>query len=328
MESRQLRYFARVAELGGFARAAADLNIAQSSLSQHVASLEAELRVRLLDRHSRGVTLTVAGNALLKRAKSILLEFDGIRADIRSLEQFPSGEVSIAALAAVAHILGPILLERFRVEMPQVRLVVREALPAQVHEWLITGRSEFAIQYSVEAHGAIEGVPLLRDKICVIGSKNLPPLPAKGVPLKQIDALPLVLPSSWHDIRRNLERVFHDNDVHVKVLAEVDSIAIVKQLVTRGYAYALLPRWAFFNELSQEQLYSVPLQGIHLWTELMLMWVRTKALSPAARQLRRVILEEVSKLVEKGWGEKISSADAESATSATRLSQPGARGRS
>jgi LysR family nitrogen assimilation transcriptional regulator len=309
MDSRQLRYFARVVELGSFMRAAEDLSIAQSALSHHVASLEEELRVRLLDRHSRGVTPTEAGNALLKRARAILLEFDGIRADVRSLEQFPSGDVSIASLAAVAHILGPILLERFRLEMPQIRLVIREALPAQVNDWLVNGRTDFAIQYTVDASGAIEGIPFLRDKIHVIGSKKLPALPAEGVSLKQLETLPLVLTSSWHHIRRDLERAFHENNIRVKVLAEVDSIAIVKELVARGYAYALLPRWAVFNELRRRQLKAVPLHGINEWTELMLMWVRTRTLSPAARELRRVVLEEVSKLVDEGWGEKVAIAN-------------------
>lgn len=305
MDSRQLRYFARVVELGSFMRAADDLSIAQSALSHHVASLEQELRVRLLDRHSRGVTPTEAGNALLMRAKAILLEFDGIRADIRSLEQFPSGEVSLAALASVAHILGPILLERFRVEMPQVRLVIREALPAQVHDWLVHGRTDFAIQYTIEPSGAIEGIPFLRGRLHVIGSKKLPPLPAKGVSLKQLEALPLVLTSAWHRIRRDLERAFHENNLRVKVLAEVDSVSIVKELVSRGYAYALLPKWAIFNEVRRRQLTAVPLTGVNESTELMLMWGRTRALSPAARELRRVVLEEVSKLVAQGWGEAI-----------------------
>jgi LysR family transcriptional regulator, nitrogen assimilation regulatory protein len=313
MDSRQLRYFARVVELGSFMRASEDLNIAQSALSHHVAKLEDELRVRLLDRHSRGVTPTEAGNALLKRAKSILLEFDGIRADVRSLEQYPSGEVSIAALPSVAQILGPILLQRFRLEMPQIRLVIREALPAQIHDWLVNGRSDFAIQYTVESSGAIEGIPFLRDKIHVIGSKKLPALPAEGVPLKQIETLPLVLTSSWHHIRRDLERAFHEHDLRVKVLAEVDSVAIVKELVGQGYAYAMLPRWAVFNELRRRQLNAVPLHGINEWTELMLMWVRSRALSPGARELRRVVLEEVSKLVDQGWGERVPIASVASA---------------
>jgi LysR family transcriptional regulator, nitrogen assimilation regulatory protein len=305
MDSRQLRYFARIVELGSFMRAAEDLHIAQSALSHHVARLEEELRVRLLDRHSRGVTATEAGEALLKRAKAIFLEFDSIRADVRSLEQYPSGEVSLAALPSVAQILGPILLQRFRTEMPEVRLVIREALPEQIHDWLMHGLSDFAIQYSVEESGTIDGIRLLRDQLHIIGSKKLPPLPATGIALKRIESLPLVLTSTWHFIRRDLERAFAEHDLRVRVLAEVDSVAIVKELVRQGFAYAVLPRWAVFNELRRRQLTAVPLQGASGWTELMLMWMRTRTLSPGARELRRVVMEEVKILVNQGWGEPV-----------------------
>ena len=60
MDLKQLRYFARVAELGSFTRAAAELRIAQSALSYQIGELEMELGVSLLNRHSRGVTLTEA----------------------------------------------------------------------------------------------------------------------------------------------------------------------------------------------------------------------------------------------------------------------------
>ena len=307
MDSRQLRYFARIVELGSFMRAAEDLCIAQSALSHHVAQLEHELRVKLLNRHSRGVTPTEAGAILVRRAQAVSLQFDSIRADIRSLEQYPSGEVSMVALPSVAQILGPLLLTRFRAELPQVRLVIREALPEQIHDWVLHGRSDRAIQYQVDASSGspIEGMSFLRDQLHVLGSSRLPRLPAAGIPLERLEAMPLVLTSAWHHIRRDLERMFHEKDMRVQVVAEVDSVAIVKELVRQGHAYGVLPRWAVFNELRRRQLTAVPLHGIDSWTELMLMWLRSRTLSPAARQLRRIAVEEISKLITQGWGNAI-----------------------
>ena len=70
METRQLRYFARVAEFGSFSRAADELKIAQSAVSHQILALEHELKVTLLERHSRGVMLTPAGALLLKQHKT------------------------------------------------------------------------------------------------------------------------------------------------------------------------------------------------------------------------------------------------------------------
>ena len=74
MDLKQLRYFARIAEFGSFTRAAAELRVAQSALSYQVGELEAELGVVLLNRHSRGVSLTEAGASVLERAHRVGVE--------------------------------------------------------------------------------------------------------------------------------------------------------------------------------------------------------------------------------------------------------------
>ena len=66
MDVKQLRYFVCIAEAGFLSGAAQQVNVAQPSLSQHVLSLERELGVRLLERSSRGVTLTQSGKVLLR----------------------------------------------------------------------------------------------------------------------------------------------------------------------------------------------------------------------------------------------------------------------
>src|SRR3954462_6188010 len=72
MELRHLRYFVAIAEERSFTRAAERLWIAQPGLSTQVRRLEAELGVKLFERHSRGVALTRAGELLLARARLAL----------------------------------------------------------------------------------------------------------------------------------------------------------------------------------------------------------------------------------------------------------------
>ena len=305
METRQLRYFARVAEFGSFSRAADDLKIAQSAVSHQILALEHELKVTLLDRHSRGVTLTPAGALLLKHVVAIFDQFDSIRSEIRAMGQYPSGEVSFVALPSIAQLLAPVLLRRFRDEHPQVRLVIREGLPVQIQEWILHGRTDMGIQYSVNQTGAIAGVSLVREQLHLIGSSRLPRLPVGGIRVQRLGQFPLVLTSTWHVIRRDLERAFAEHDVRSNVLAEVDSVAVVKELVRHGFAYGILPKWAVFQEVQQKQLVAVPIHGFSGWTELMLMWLKTRTLSPAACELRNVVLEETAKLCELGWGQSV-----------------------
>src|SRR6188508_2076465 len=82
-EIRQLRYFIAVAERGSVSQAAVDLHISQSALSETLRKLETELGVDLLERSSRGVALTSAGDALLAGARDAIERFDAALAAAR-----------------------------------------------------------------------------------------------------------------------------------------------------------------------------------------------------------------------------------------------------
>ena len=97
MDARQLSYFVRIVETGSMSHAAADLHVAQSALSLHVANLEHELGVALLIRRKRGVTPTACGELLFNRARSILNQFDNTVQEIRSYAASPAGNVTLLA---------------------------------------------------------------------------------------------------------------------------------------------------------------------------------------------------------------------------------------
>src|ERR1043165_3379733 len=100
MELHQLRYFAKVAELGSFTRAAAACYVAQPSLSQQIIKLERELKQPLFERLGRTVRLTEAGRTLKEHADQVLRLVD--EAKSRIVERADAGKLSIAAIPTVA----------------------------------------------------------------------------------------------------------------------------------------------------------------------------------------------------------------------------------
>ena len=82
MEIRELRAFIAVADEGSFSAAARKLHVSQSALSQTIRSLERQLGVRLLERHSGGVTVTDAGGLLLREARALLAQHDRMLAAV------------------------------------------------------------------------------------------------------------------------------------------------------------------------------------------------------------------------------------------------------
>src|SRR4051812_30166883 len=114
MELRQLRYFNAVAAQGSFTRAADELNLAQSAVSQQVRRLERELGVELLERTTRRVELTDAGEIVLTRATRILSEVDAVRSELDELRGLLRGSLVVGGVLPAGGIDLPALLLEFR----------------------------------------------------------------------------------------------------------------------------------------------------------------------------------------------------------------------
>jgi LysR family tcuABC transcriptional regulator len=104
MELRQLRYFVRIVELGSMGRAALDLNMVQSALSQQISRLEGELCTRLLQRTAKGAVPTEAGLAFFREAQLALRHAD--QAARAAQQARLTGTVSVGLSPTTASVLG------------------------------------------------------------------------------------------------------------------------------------------------------------------------------------------------------------------------------
>jgi DNA-binding transcriptional LysR family regulator len=125
-ELRLIRYFVAVAEEGNVTRAAERLHMAQPPLSTAIRQLEQQLGVALLDRTSRQVRLTTAGEQLLERGRELLAHADTVVGDVQAVERSPSGLLRCGLSPAARFDLAPELLERWSAAAPGVMLHTRE----------------------------------------------------------------------------------------------------------------------------------------------------------------------------------------------------------
>ena len=121
-EFAELRAFAAVAEQGNFARAAARLRLSPSTLSQIIRGLEARVGVRLLNRTTRSLSLTPAGERLLTRFKPAMAEMAAAVEDARALQGRPVGTVRLhSSRSATRQFVEPVL-GRFQAAYPDIVL--------------------------------------------------------------------------------------------------------------------------------------------------------------------------------------------------------------
>src|SRR5262245_60831031 len=121
---RDLHLFLEVVQSGSMAKAAAKLGVSQPAVSEVIAALEHVLRVRLLDRSSRGVEPTVYGRALLDRAIAAFDELQQGILDIEALADPSAGAVRIGCAESVASAILPPIIQRFSKQYPRVVLQV------------------------------------------------------------------------------------------------------------------------------------------------------------------------------------------------------------
>src|ERR1700729_3067440 len=155
MELRQLRYLIALAEELNFTRAAASEHIAQPALSQQIRKLEDEVGVALVERTTRHVSLTEAGQLLVVRARRILAGLACAPSELGALRGIDPGHVTIGAI----HTMGPIdlslALTEFHSRYPQVALSVREHTSDECAELLRIDEVDLAflsVTERVESH--------------------------------------------------------------------------------------------------------------------------------------------------------------------------------
>jgi DNA-binding transcriptional LysR family regulator len=140
VELRHLRYFVAIAEEQSFSRAAERMWIAQPGLSTQIRRLEAELGVRLFERHTRGVRLTQAGEVFLERARTALAAAETAAATGRDVKAGVVGRLRLGVATEAHSSAASGLLHRFSRERPGVELSVLEAYGGMLWRELRDGR--------------------------------------------------------------------------------------------------------------------------------------------------------------------------------------------
>ncbi|MBI2771272.1 MAG: LysR family transcriptional regulator [Burkholderiales bacterium] len=255
MDLKQLEYFVRVAELGSFTRASGVLDIAQPALSRQVRLLEVELRQNLLLRNGRGVTTTEAGKLLLEHGRGILHQLERAREDLGRVRGALAGRVAVGLPPSIAKIMTVPLTRAFRKRLPSAALSISEGLSMSMQESLLTGRLDIALLYNPTPSPQLETVPLLDEDLYLVSPRS-GKARVTAMTLKEVAALPLVIPSRPNAIRMVVETQMASIGCKPVISLEIDGIAAILDLVADGEGHAILPRYAVSTS-AQPKLFQV-----------------------------------------------------------------------
>lgn len=295
MELRQLRYFVRVVELGGMGRAAADLGVHTSALSQQISRLEGELSTRLLQRSATGAVPTDAGLAFFRQAQLALRHADDAAQAARQARL--AGHVSIGLAPSTSGVLALPLLQAMRERYPDVRLRLVESLSGNLAAMLNARQLDLAVLFETEAARRLSVLPLLDERLFLIGRRELPGMPTgRSVRIAQLARLPLVLPSGTHGLRAIVDAAFARERREPNVVLEVDGLAVLMDAVRAGLAATVQPGAATVR-LPADEMARIAIAERSARRRNLIASLSDDELSPAALAARVMLAQVARELV-------------------------------
>lgn len=239
MDLRQLQALVAIDDHGSFSAAATALHTVQSNISSHVARLERELGVQLVDRQAGA--LTEEGSAVALRARHVAEELDAIVADLAALRAEVVGTVRLGVIGTTARWLTPLLLEALAVAHPGVRLVVGEGTSAMLEPQVLSGAMEVAVVNLPHTTHDLTAVPLFDEDLILVAPADHYLAGRGGVELRDLDGLELLLPAAGTTYRQELDDAARQAGAHLVARAELDGVRLMASLTARGFGPSILP---------------------------------------------------------------------------------------
>lgn len=251
MELRQLSALLAVAEHGSFSAAARAMHTVQSNVSTHVAHLERELAVTLVDRGSG--TLTEEGEAAVARARRIRLELDGLASDLAALRDEVIGHVRIGMIGSVGRWLVPRVLSELQLQHPGVDLVIIDATTTSLLPQVLDGSLDIAVVNIPVADPDVAVEPLFEEeRILVVPHDHALARWAgrsEPVPIETLAEHRMVMEPRGTAFRDELDADATRYGVRFEPLAEVDGMTLVASLAFGEFGPAVLPATAALGDV-------------------------------------------------------------------------------
>ena len=289
MNIKQLEVFVAIAETGSFSKGAEQSLLTQSTASQHMAALENDCGVRLLDRTGRGALPTEAGKVLLGHARAVLAALRGTEQAMRQFSRAEGVAFALAASTIPGTYLVPLAVAGLRRILPTVAVTVSVGDSATVLEQVVEGAVELGVLGSTVTDRRIDGEAIGHDRIILVA-------PAshrwQSIKPEELAGEPLVMREPGSGTGAVVHDALSDHGIRPADLAigvVVDSSEAVKQAVLAGCGVAFLSEVAVRWELAAGTLREIPVHGLIIDRSFTLARRRGRALSPAAEAFCRVI---------------------------------------
>jgi len=310
MNLKQLEVFLSVVETGSFSKAAEATFITQSTVSQHISSLEVEFDLRLLDRTGKAVLPTEGGKILLEYAREIVSKARDIPSAMRRFKGLEDVSLRIGASNIPGNYMIPSVLPLFTARYPRVSLTVFQGDSYETLDRLKKEEIEVGIIGTLFEEKEIDFRPLGQDRISLVVKGNHRWSGEKQISLKELLRERFVIREAGSGTEKTVQEALIKAGIapgQIKVQASLGSNEAVKQAVAQGLGAAFISEMSIKKELARGDMAVVKVRGLRISRQFYLISRSKRDLSPSGRAFANFLLERYGVDKQKGKGAVTSS---------------------
>ncbi|QJD80811.1 LysR family transcriptional regulator [Spirosoma rhododendri] len=275
----RLTVFYTVAKRLSFTKAAAELFVTQPAITKHIQELESQLGMALFDRRGNQISLTTAGNVLLRHAETIMGVYRQIEFDLNAMKGQPGGRLRLGASSTIAQYVIPAVLARFQEQSPDVTLSLLSGNTDQIEQALLNNDIDLGLVEGRTHHSDIRYTPFVKDELVLVCRADHPLASRDEISLDELKTVPIVLRERGSGSLEVVEHALRGAGLRLtdlKLGLQLGSTEGIKSYLSSSDSMAFISIFAVQDELKSGTLrvldvaaltirrdfYSIQLQGV------------------------------------------------------------------
>ncbi|GAA4295801.1 selenium metabolism-associated LysR family transcriptional regulator [Anaerocolumna aminovalerica] len=246
MELRQLEAFVKVVELQSFSKAAKSLFLTQPTISSHIVSLEKELNVRLVERTTKTVKTTSAGEKLYEYAKEILEIKEDLYQEFGAKSQADEAIVIAGSTIPSQYIL-PELISAFKKQNKKIYFSINHGDSQYVIDEILKHKVDIGFVGVKDENSKLNFIPFYEDKLVIItpNENHYKVLLEKANTLENLLKEPIILRENGSGTLKSAERFLESKKIEgskLNVVARINDQEIIKRSVSKGMGISIMSK--------------------------------------------------------------------------------------
>lgn len=291
-----LEAFVTVARFESFNIAAKKLGITQPALSKRVKKLEETLGVKLLDRTTRKISVSIIGQEFIIQAQRIIESFTKSIDDIQELINTKTGSISFTSNMTIANSILPEIVSSFKKKNKNIKLKISQDSSPKAIQKVLNQECEFAIAQYNNNNPELNFEPLIDDSFVLICHKNHPLAKKREIVWSDFEPYNVIKLDSNSRTIHILKKELNEQIKYLNGDIEVEDFSALIGLIEKNLGVSAIPILANFKR-PEQNIITLPIESPKVTRMLGIVSHRNRSLSPASKLFCKIIREKIKRLL-------------------------------